>query len=216
VHTHEHTSSLSRTLSRTRITLESMWRAQAARADIILRVKAQELALASHGCFPTAALDSEAGMESRVEPWQETAKAGDGGRQARRLTDCLSVPTALSLCFYLCHAHFIRLLAHTSHLSSYAISFSTFDPALSVLFLALNLNTHSLPSFANLYFANGSPEVSRWSCRARACTETSAPAYSRVLTTCCPRIIGWSGHCGRLMFAAGDVGRAEASGAGYG
>ena len=59
---------------------------QAARADIILRVKAQDLALASRGCFPTAALDGEAGREAKVEAWQETVKAGDGGRQARSMS----------------------------------------------------------------------------------------------------------------------------------
>jgi hypothetical protein len=65
---------------------------QAARADIILRVKAQELALASRGCFPTAALDEEPEMEVFVEEWEKTARAVGAGRQVLGTTTFLPRP----------------------------------------------------------------------------------------------------------------------------
>jgi hypothetical protein len=105
---------------------------QAARADIILRVKAQELALASRGCFPTAALDGEAGREAKVEPWQETAKAGDGGRQARRISlDFLSVCPLAHPCYLSVPWAFFQLPPYV------------FDPFLSYQHLAASHSFHS-------------------------------------------------------------------------
>ena len=105
---------------------------QAARADIILRVKAQELALASRGCFPTAALDGEAGREAKVEPWQETAKAGDGGRQARRISlDFLSVCPLAHPCYLSVPWAFFQLPPYV------------FDPSLSYQHLAASHSFHS-------------------------------------------------------------------------